>query len=54
MVTFTYDPIVGITSKADENNIITYYHYDAAGRLSFVKDSKGNTIKKIDYKYANQ
>jgi YD repeat-containing protein len=54
MITYTYDPIIGITSATDENNVSTYYQYDAFGRLSLMKDDKGNILKKYDYMYAGQ
>jgi Family of unknown function (DUF5977) len=45
----TYDPLIGKTSECDENNQITYYEYDALGRLKFVKDEKGNVVKMNEY-----
>jgi len=35
----------------DEGNKITRYEYDHFGRLTAVKDAKGNLIKQSDYKY---
>jgi hypothetical protein len=52
MITSTYSPLVGITSKCDADNKITYYFYDGIGRLSYVKDQDGNIIKTLEYKYA--
>lgn len=51
MITFTYDPIVGVTSKTDENNQIIYYQYDSFGRLSLERDSDKNILKRYDYRY---
>lgn len=51
MTTYTYDPLVGITSQTDSNNQITYYEYDAMGRLGSIKDSKQNTLKSFKYNY---
>jgi hypothetical protein len=45
MVTYTYDPLVGLTSKTDANSQTEYYEYDSFGRQEFVKDEKGNIIK---------
>jgi len=51
MTTYTYDPLVGMTSSTDENNISTYYEYDNYGKLKNVKDQDGNIIKNYDYNY---
>ncbi|WP_199119242.1 hypothetical protein [Pedobacter sp. ASV28] len=53
-VTFTYDPLVGMTSQCDMNNQIAYYQYDGAGRLNLIKDADRNVIKRICYNYAGQ
>lgn len=52
MQTVTYDPIIGKTSEADENNRISYYEYDNLGRLRFIKDDYKNTIKMYEYNMA--
>ncbi|WP_166437113.1 DUF5977 domain-containing protein [Niastella caeni] len=52
--TFTYKPLIGITSQTDAGNHTTYYEYDAFGRLVLVRDQDGNAIKKICYNYAGQ
>jgi YD repeat-containing protein len=54
MTTFTYQPLVGMTSRADISNRITYYTYDGLGRLSSIKDQDGNIIKKYCYGYDGQ
>ncbi len=54
MTTFTYSPLVGMTSQCDLNNRITYYQYDALGRLALVSDQDKNIIKKICYNYYGQ
>jgi hypothetical protein len=51
MSTFTYDPLIGITSQCDVANKITYYEYDGLNRLKDVKDQDGNIIKTYDYHY---
>ena len=51
MITYTYMPLVGITSLCDINNKVTYYKYDNSGRLKLIRDQEGNIIKKYDYKY---
>ncbi|WP_276504403.1 hypothetical protein [Terrimonas pollutisoli] len=51
VITYTYQPLVGMTSQTDANNRITYYEYDGFGRLKLIKDMYGNIIKTMDYKY---
>ncbi len=51
MITYAYKPLVGIVSIADENNRITYYEYDTAGRLKYVRDHNRNIIRKHDYHF---
>jgi hypothetical protein len=54
MTTYTYNPGIGISSQCDVNNRITYYFYDALGRLHYLKDQDGNIVKTIDYHYMGQ
>lgn len=51
MTTYTYDPLLGITSKCDERNMMTYYSYDGLGRLKVIKDGDGKVLKEYDYQY---
>lgn len=54
MTTYTYTPLIGMTSGCSANNIITYYEYDLLNRLQVIKDMDGNVIKAIDYHYKGQ
>lgn len=49
--TFTYKPLIGITSETDENGKTTYYEYDSLGRLQYIKDQDLNIIKEYNYNY---
>lgn len=54
MVTYTYKPLIGLTTQCDANNRITFYEFDALGRLSVVRDQNNNILKKICYNYQGQ
>jgi len=54
MTTFTYNPLIGISSAANEKSQITYYEYDSFQRLINIKDQNGNIIKSFCYNYAGQ
>jgi len=51
VTTFTYTPLVGMTSLCDAKNLVMYYEYDGQGRLLRVKDQDNNIVKRYDYKY---
>jgi len=51
MVTYTYEPLVGITSMSNAGDQITRYNYDALGRLIYVTDRDGNMLKVFDYQF---
>lgn len=51
MTTYTYDPLIGVTSKCDISNNIQYYEYDSLGRLKLIRDQDRNILKTFSYKY---
>ncbi|PSL26375.1 YD repeat-containing protein [Chitinophaga ginsengisoli] len=51
MNSFTYQPLIGLTSKSDDQNHILKYEYDGLGRLKVIRDQDGNVLKQIDYQY---
>lgn len=53
MTSFTYDPLIGVTSITDPRGRTIYYHYDSFNRLQFVKDHDGNVVSKTEYNYKN-
>jgi hypothetical protein len=54
MTTYTYSPLVGMTSQCDLNNRVTYYQYDVTSRLTVVQDQDGNVVKRYCYNYSGQ
>jgi YD repeat-containing protein len=52
--TYTYKPVVGISSQTDANGRTTYYQYDGMGRLSLIRDKDNNILKKFCYNYQGQ
>lgn len=54
VVSYTYDPQIGITAKTDAAGIETRFEYDTSGRLHYVYDKDGNIVKKYDYHYVSQ
>jgi hypothetical protein len=51
MTTYTYIPLVGISSITDINNRVSTYEYDALSRLWLIRDNEGNILKKYCYNY---
>lgn len=49
--TYTYDPIIGLTSQTDLNGVTTYYEYDDFGRLTKIKDNEDRVLKTYEYNY---
>ncbi|MDR6969108.1 YD repeat-containing protein [Flavobacterium arsenatis] len=54
MSTYTYKPLVGITSMTDPKGLTTTYEYDAFGRLKCVRDHQGNILTESKYHYKPQ
>ena len=51
MTTYTYDPLIGLTSQTSANNRTAYYEYDGLTRLSAIRDQDRNIEKKWNYQY---
>ncbi len=51
ITTYTYDPLIGVTSITDPKGYSMTYHYDAFNRLHYVKDAQGNLISENQYHY---
>ncbi|HWJ28673.1 MAG TPA: hypothetical protein VNS32_19170, partial [Flavisolibacter sp.] len=51
---YTYTPLIGITSETSPTRKLTFYNYDALGRLTVIKDANNYVLKKIYYSYSGQ
>ena len=54
VTTYTYRPLVGMTSATDAAGVTTYYEYDDFQCLKRVKDQEGNIVKQNIYHYKGQ
>lgn len=54
VTTYTYKPLIGITSITDPSGRRKSYDYDSSGRLVAIKDEDGIILEKFDYQYKNQ
>jgi YD repeat-containing protein len=51
ITTYTYDPLVGVTTVTPSTGLREFYKYDSAGRLQSVVDANGNILKEMNYNY---
>ncbi len=51
MTTYTYKPLVGMSSSTDEKSNTTFYEYDDFQRLKWAKDRSGAILKDYTYHY---
>jgi len=51
VTTYTYKPLVGVSTITDPKGDTITYTYDSFGRLQFVKDKEGNLLSKNEYHY---
>lgn len=49
--TYTYIPLIGISTSTDFKGDKLIYTYDSFGRLEFVKDKNGNILSDNEYNY---
>jgi YD repeat-containing protein len=54
VTTFTYKPLVGMTSVTDPKGVTTYFSYDSFGRLRDEKNQNNSILKEYRYHYFNQ
>ena len=53
VTTYTYNPLVGITTIIDAKGDFIKYNYDSVGRLINVMDKDGKVLKENIYQYKN-
>lgn len=51
VTTYTFAPLIGMTSQTDSNNQTTFYEYDGFNRLKLIKDPSGNILKRFTYHF---
>ncbi|AZB28713.1 hypothetical protein [Chryseobacterium balustinum] len=51
ITTYTYDPLIGVTSITPPSGIREIYKYNSANRLENIKDINGKLIKEFKYNY---
>lgn len=53
ITTYTYSPLVGVTTITGPNGDRIRYYYDEFGRLDHIRDKNGNLIEEYEYNYGN-
>ncbi|WP_281335996.1 RHS repeat domain-containing protein [Flavobacterium eburneipallidum] len=53
VTTYTYKPLIGVSTITDSKGDTVTYNYDAFGRLQNVKDKDGNILSENEYHYKN-
>jgi hypothetical protein len=53
VTTYTYNPLIGVTSITDVKGKTEFYQYDKQLRLKIIRDNEGNILKGYGYNYKN-
>lgn len=54
ITTYTYIPLIGMSSKTDPRGVTTYFKYNDFGKLENIKDFNENVIQQYQYHYSIQ
>ncbi len=54
ITTYTYDPLVGMTSMTDSRAYTIYYEYDNFNRLKMITDADGNLVEEYAFNHKNE
>ncbi|SHN22764.1 hypothetical protein SAMN04488057_11210 [Cyclobacterium lianum] len=54
METYTYEPLLGISSHTDQRHYTKYYEYDALGRLATIRNMDRDILEHYAYTYQSQ
>lgn len=54
ITTFSYNPLVGVTSVTDPRGETVFYEYDDHNRLKTVRDTESKLLKDYEYHYKGQ
>jgi YD repeat-containing protein len=49
--TYTFKPLIGVTSETDPAGRTTFYEYDLFGRLKVIRDQNGKVLKQFSYQF---
>jgi YD repeat-containing protein len=53
ITTYTYKPLIGVSTITDPKGDKMSYEYDTLNRLKWVKDKAGNILSENQYHYKN-
>ena len=53
ITTYTYNPLIGMTSASDQLGVTTHYGYDTFNRISLINDNENNIINRYQYAYSS-
>lgn len=51
ITTYSYDPLIGVTTITQPNGLREKYVYDAFGRLKHIEDLNGKKLKEFEYNF---
>ncbi|XLS28538.1 hypothetical protein ACJD0Z_15195 [Flavobacteriaceae bacterium M23B6Z8] len=54
ITTYTYDPLVGVTSITNPNGVHSYFEYDSFNRLVAIRDKDHNLVEDYTYNLVDQ